>query len=560
MGTYLPARKSTTKLIVKERIDTRLPSEGTLKIFKGKTKYLEVEYGSYANNIFTLKQPLTKDVPVDCDVGISFMGGYVKLPIPGLYKWIFSIDATSLYPSILRTLGISPESKAGKILNWTNSSLVNYITSDNKLDIKNDNNFQYIADDAILKVESLDRKTTDYNKQDFISFIKKNDLSIASNGVMYYKDKANIIPNILTLWFNLRLEYKDKLKKAKQSKDPQLIAYYDNMQLVVKILLNSVYGVLGMPGFRFYDPHNAEAVTSTGQNVIKFTANLIFNYYKQQYNNTNSPVIYGDTDSAYIQIDESVTSKSEAEIINYADAICGLANKGLNIFAKYGLNTTTSVLEFKREKVCKSGLFLAKKRYGLHVIDSEGDTVDYISVTGIDIKRSSYPKYFKGGLNRILEGILKFEDKPTIDNYIYEIEKNLGDCDILDLCKTSAVKDLDKYIKLSDGFIFKKGIPAHGKAALRYNLLLNKFDCDVKFTPIQSSEKIKWCYVTNNPYGVQNIGLKNEDNPPELLEFAHTYIDRKKMFEKELKGKIETFYKALDWKYPSNLKKLKITF
>ena len=37
-------------------------------------------------------------------------------------------------------------------------------------------------------------------------------------------------------------------------------------QLVQKILLNSLYGVLGLPAFRFYDVDNATAVTIDGTN------------------------------------------------------------------------------------------------------------------------------------------------------------------------------------------------------------------------------------------------------------------------------------------------------
>ncbi len=31
----------------------------------------------------------------------ALAGAYVKDPIPGLYKWIYDLDLTSLYPSII---------------------------------------------------------------------------------------------------------------------------------------------------------------------------------------------------------------------------------------------------------------------------------------------------------------------------------------------------------------------------------------------------------------------------------------------------------------------------
>ena len=36
-------------------------------------------------------------------------GGYVQEPVPGKYKWVVSVDATSLYPSIIMSLNLSTE-------------------------------------------------------------------------------------------------------------------------------------------------------------------------------------------------------------------------------------------------------------------------------------------------------------------------------------------------------------------------------------------------------------------------------------------------------------------
>ena len=48
----------------------------------------------------------------------KFIGAYVKPPIVGKYEWIYDLDLTSLYPSIIMTLNISTETKIGKINNW----------------------------------------------------------------------------------------------------------------------------------------------------------------------------------------------------------------------------------------------------------------------------------------------------------------------------------------------------------------------------------------------------------------------------------------------------------
>jgi DNA polymerase elongation subunit (family B) len=48
----------------------------------------------------------------------KFIGAYVKDPIVGKYDWVYDLDLTSLYPSIIMTINISPETKVAKIADW----------------------------------------------------------------------------------------------------------------------------------------------------------------------------------------------------------------------------------------------------------------------------------------------------------------------------------------------------------------------------------------------------------------------------------------------------------
>ena len=48
----------------------------------------------------------------------GFVGAYVKIPVPNIYSWVASADITSLYPSLIMSLNISPEKKVGKIVDW----------------------------------------------------------------------------------------------------------------------------------------------------------------------------------------------------------------------------------------------------------------------------------------------------------------------------------------------------------------------------------------------------------------------------------------------------------
>ena len=45
----------------------------------------------------------------------GFSGAFVKEPVPGRYNWVFDLDLTSMYPNIIISLNISPETKVGKV-------------------------------------------------------------------------------------------------------------------------------------------------------------------------------------------------------------------------------------------------------------------------------------------------------------------------------------------------------------------------------------------------------------------------------------------------------------
>jgi hypothetical protein len=72
-------------------------------------------------------------------------------------------------------------------------------------------------------------------------------------------------------------------------------------------------------------------------------------------------------------------------------------------------------------------------------------------------------------------------------------------------------------------------------------------------TPIQNGEKVKWAYLSDNPYGMETMALRGYQDPEQTLEFVTQYIDRNKIFEKELKNKLDDFYAAMNWgAFPEN--------
>jgi DNA polymerase elongation subunit (family B) len=179
----------------------------------------------------------------------DFAGAFVKDPIPGVYEWIFDEDMSSLYPSIIRTLNISPETKVGRVENWDA--------------IKNDfwNN---TLSNTNAKVKSGSKHAL-IPLTEFRQWLNDNKFTVSSIGVVYDYSKAGLIPSILETWMNEREEYRGLAKKYGKEGNAEMRQFFDARQLTMKIVNNSLYGALGAPGFRFHDLDNAESITQTGK-------------------------------------------------------------------------------------------------------------------------------------------------------------------------------------------------------------------------------------------------------------------------------------------------------
>ena len=251
-----------TKIYVDDKIQNIVPKSGMLRIKKSKTTMYDFDYIGYIDNYFILKQPLDKYVDKTWEFGFHFEGAYVKEPIPGLYKWVIDLDLVSMYPSNMMTLNISPETKIGKIIEFDRKEL--FKNDEHKFNL-------WIGDECYEK-----------SSKDIRKFLEKNKFSLASNGVFYDTKKQGIIPAILTQWFAERVESKNLMKKYGKEGNDELYKYYKTRQLVLKVLLNTFYGVLGLNSFRFYDLDNAAATTDTGRDLIRFSQKMANNFYNNE--------------------------------------------------------------------------------------------------------------------------------------------------------------------------------------------------------------------------------------------------------------------------------------
>ena len=102
----------------------------------------------------------------------QFEGAYVKDPIVGAHKWVASFDATSLYPSIMQTLNISPETYIGMLPGTT--------------------------------VDRLLEKNID----------KPEGVALAANGAMFNTNKKGMYGEIIDLYMTKRKKAKTEMLEA----------------------------------------------------------------------------------------------------------------------------------------------------------------------------------------------------------------------------------------------------------------------------------------------------------------------------------------------------------
>lgn len=155
-------------------------------------------------------------------------GGHVEAK-PGFYKHNLSYDITSEYPHMIMQYNISPETKVIKPT-------------------------QEMIDSGNLIKSQI-------------------------NGVYYRKDIDGVLPQIVRYFFAQRKAYKKKMFECSTIGDKSGEQYFDSLQMIYKILINSMYGVLLNEYFPFHDVDNARAITRGGRVLIRHLAQVTNDYF-----------------------------------------------------------------------------------------------------------------------------------------------------------------------------------------------------------------------------------------------------------------------------------------
>lgn len=442
--------------------------------------------------------------------GAAIAGAYVKDPKPGRYDWLASFDLDSLYPHLIMQYNISPEMFVER-------------------------------DYSCAPDEWLNPMRADY----WHEMALKEQVAIAGSGSKFLREEQGFLPYLMQHYYDGRKKNKNLMLEFKQKSadDPSNAEYkrkqiqYNNIQMAMKIILNSAYGALSNQWFLFYNDDLAEAVTLSGQVVIQWAASHLNDFLNDLLKtNGKDYVIASDTDSLYIHLEAIVEqfkrSKPDAtteDVVNMLDSICGkkLQPEITKFYDELCqlMNGYQLKMRMKRESIAERGIWTGGKRYIMLVWDDEG--VRYkkakFKMVGIEAVRSSTPTVCRGAIEEAAEILIGMDEDKFI-NYMETFEQKFGDASLPDIARNSSVKDLAKYRNET------KSVPPHVAGALAYNDMIKKMNLGDYYPMIRDGDKVKFLKMkTPNPTFGKWIAFPNGELPKEFG--IERYVDRQEHYQ-----------------------------
>ncbi len=303
-------------------------------------------------------------------------GGWVLDPAPGLYRNVLVFDFKSLYPSLIRTFNLDPLA------------------------------FHAAAAAAhAARVSGVAERSA------------ANDSIVAPNGATFDR-AAGILPGLLDELFPRR----EQARRAGDSIASQAI----------KILMNSFYGVLGTPACRFHNPQIANAITSFGKTLLLWS--------KRWFEDHGLTVLYGDTDSLFVQSDET----DDVRALASGPVLARALNAALQDYVQSEWRVVSKLeLEFEKHYLrlllpsVRGGQAGARKRY----VGLRGGELEFV---GMEVVRRDWTELAKR-VQRELYGRL-FHDE-DVAAYLRELLRQVraGDHDEALVYRKALRKPLAEY-------------------------------------------------------------------------------------------------------------------
>mgnify|MGYP003638269071 FL=1 len=500
-------------------------------------------------------------------------GAYVAFPKKGLHEWVGSMDLNSLYPSVIRSMNMAPESIIGQLrLDISDQRIHEDITLRKKTFATSwegrfaTEEYEAVMDqrrDVALTLDWEDGRSDVLSGAEIYKLIFDSHVPwmLSANGTIFTHEFEAVIPGLLKRWYSERKDLQKMLKKAKDAKNEAEIEYWDKRQLVKKINLNSLYGAILNPGCRFFDKRIGQSTTLSGRQIVKHMSAEVNKIITGEYDHVGKAVIYGDTDSVYFSAwpmlkDDVAAGKvpwSKENAIQLYDQIAEQANTTFADFMAKAFHCPKSrsdVIAAGREIVAETGLFITKKRYAALVTDIEGFRTDIdgkagkVKAMGLDLKRSDTPVFMQEFLSTLLMMVLQKADEKDILDSISQFRKEFKDRPGYEKGSPKRANKVGHYQRLEEKQ-GKANMPGHVRASINWNTL-KRMNGDKYSQEIVDGMKVIVCKVKANPLGYTSVAYPTDElRMPEW--FKELPFDDSAMEEVIIDNKLDNLIGVLNY-------------
>lgn len=382
---------------------------------------------------------------------MDYEGAFIPPPIPGRYEGVACVDYKGLYPSLILSHNLS----------WEKQRHPSH------------------HDETTHKLP---------------------------DGTVWKQGEPGLLPRIVAEMFELRDHYKGLMKAAES---PIERAGWNTLQLAVKRVMASFYGMTASPGWGWADYDIASAITACGRQAIKF---LMEESEAQGYN-----AVYGHTDSAFVQVpfDEAhaLAEHLTKEVQTRFDASALIVE--LEAYMPYwlvaGKNMYYGICSWPPEDEGKA----KSARFG---------KISTLAPISRDLERDT--------LSLICTGANEAEVTNSIRPISLRVKR--GEVDIAEVTGTTRIqKPIGSYAE-------SIGVPGV-KAARYYNAHMAK---KFKQPIFDEGDSVPWVYVQGVPEGMPPTDIITFHDPEEIEGFTP---DWEKMVDRLVVRKVEPIFKAMGW-------------
>jgi hypothetical protein len=250
-------------------------------------------------------------------------------------------------------------------------------------------------------------------------------------------------------------------------------------------------------------------------------------------------------------------SKTDDEKIDIIDVISEYVKDKINDrtlneiqYGTYKSQVTDVPIKFEKEKIAKSGLFVAKKKYSTSCLWIEGDRKESIKTTGLEVVRGDSSEAVRDRLKDIMSMILRDKPDEEISKKINKYKKELMNVYPEEIAGNIGVNGLDKWLHNGK---YIKGTPWHVKGVSNYRLLLKELGIVNEYEDVHEGAKCKVVYVKKNKYNMETISFLRW--PKEFNKVVE--VDMKVMVDKFFLNKIGILLKPMNKMSMMNSYKIK---